>query len=211
MIPHSACMTCDFTVVLGNTDACSLDHWLNANHSLAVGSINSQATPLDPTGMGFLPFAPNTNPLSTLTFNFPSGPASGSMWDDPSISSLGGMSLPSGLSAMNGAGLGGISLDLVGMMGSDAAQPSGSNGPTSTLGRGLTQPGLGRGRSNSGLEGSLSGGGADNGPGPEGENSDEYWNALIDGEWGQVPRHPRTQLTRAGILGTTGGLGSGAT
>lgn len=151
-----------------------------------MGNINGQVAPLDPTGYGFLPFAAsNANPLSALTFNFPSGPVANSLWADPSISSLGGMALPSGLSinggnASNGGGpgLGGISLDLVGMMGSEAPQPLASNGGGATLG-GLSS--AARGRSGSDADAGLSRG-TDSAVGPEGENSDEYWNALIDGK-----------------------------
>jgi hypothetical protein len=126
-----------------------LDHWLNANHSLAVGSINGQAPPLDPAGLGYLPMPPLPQGLSEqFSFgNFTPAPVPGMQpWSDPSLPQM-----HSGVPVPN-----------------PAPDTFGFGGPQQF--------------GSTGLEGALSGTGVV-APSVEGENSDDYWNALIDGEF----------------------------
>jgi hypothetical protein len=180
-----------------------LDHWLNANHSLAVGSINGQAPPLDPAGLGYLPMPglPGLGaglPVSTPGFGYGGG----------------GFASVGAATGGGGGGGGGWGPDtFVGLPGVPAPTPTGMDyfgQPPGPFGVGTvptpshaatthTPTGAGHGVppgtqtltqaqaqaqgqfGAQGLEGAFAGTGVVSG-GVEGENSDEYWNALIDGE-----------------------------
>ena len=100
----------------------------------------------------------------------------GIQWDDTTIlSGFGGGS--SG--GMSGTGIGGTNaLVTIGRMGNVGA----SGGPSGITGRDFAPR---RQFGASGLEGAFTGEGVVDGQ-IEGENSDEYWNALIDGELGHL-------------------------
>lgn len=147
-----------------------LDHWLSANSNLAVGAMPTGPI-MDPTmggGAGYMPMP--MGPLSVTPM--PSTPGFGAPTPGP-------MSAPAGA---GGSGLG--SSFMWGASGDDtlgAAAHHNSVGDTT-----FSFP------PSAGLDGTVlgvgsvgMGGGADG----SGENSDEYWNTLIDG-----------------ILGTTGGM-----
>ncbi|KAK8861265.1 hypothetical protein IAR55_002084 [Kwoniella newhampshirensis] len=157
-----------------------LDHWINANTSLAVGaSINGQMPTLESTAMGYLPSAM------------------------PSQSGINPMGLPGGpaIASSSAGGITPVSVQGYGFMGGDGdpsfvgpspsaeftLYPGGTGGPFGMMpidngGAGGNMMSLGMGM----------GGGITLEPGTE--NSDEYWNALIDG-----------------ILGTTSGVTSAQT
>ncbi|KAK1920862.1 fungal-specific transcription factor domain-containing protein [Papiliotrema laurentii] len=146
-----------------------LDNWLNANTSLAVGtSMSGIAPPVDPAGLGYAPYSAlgsTSGPsLNPVPFSV--------VAPSPAV---GHMTMNPASTNMNwndelGGGLSGAPANSEFGMSFNSAQPVGLDGMT--LGHGTVGP-----------NGTI-----------EGENSDEYWNALIDG-----------------ILGTTGtaGLTSG--
>ncbi|ODN87089.1 hypothetical protein L198_07091 [Cryptococcus wingfieldii CBS 7118] len=139
-----------------------LDHWINANTSMAVGgsSFNGGPIPtLDNSGMGYLPMSAMSGGMTPLSLS--NGPG---LTPNPALSAYGGGPFSSFMEEGGGNFMGHTSgeysyPDQFGLL----AVEGGSGQPS---GRHSTEPGA--------------------------ENSDEYWNALIDG-----------------ILGTTGGMSHG--
>ena len=161
-----------------NTDR-RLDHWLNTNTSMAVGSMPGIAPPLDVTGLGYMPLATMPGPpLNPVPFQglFPATPA----------------------------GMGMINPNTWTEDMSNATMP---NGPPTTSTMTDFGPVQGFGAA-PGLDGMQMG--AMGVPLVEGtgENSDEYWNALIDGEFGfageadpsRHPGHDRREFCTDGVV-----------
>lgn len=134
-----------------------LDHWINANTSLAVGGSSSGGPlpVLDTSGMGYLPLPTMSGAMTPI--GLPGGPA---LTPNPAFAGYGGQAI------MEEGGNNFMGHHLTG----EFTYPN-QFGMLAVEGNGV---GVGNGRA-----------GLDSGV----ENSDEYWNTLIDG-----------------ILGTTGGM-----
>lgn len=136
-----------------------LDHWLSANASFAVGSINGTTPAFDPTGASYLPlsmtsFDPsfstaNNQPNMGLNQTMPT--FAGTPWSDMTSAPIPTVPANTG--------------------GGEWGMPA-SNAPTPIQGSFGTS-GLDGGGLGTGMIGVAEGVGQ--------ENSDEYWNALIDG------------------------------
>nr|XP_031857365.1 uncharacterized protein CI109_007229 [Kwoniella shandongensis]KAA5524437.1 hypothetical protein CI109_007229 [Kwoniella shandongensis] len=173
-----------------------LDHWINANTSLAVGaSVNGQMPTLENAGMGYFPLQGGSLPLNSGGINplgLPGGPAGYAPTPTPPIPGYPGTS---GFIASGGEGDPSTSAFIgpspsaefagtpysvgaggqFGLMGGSGGLGGGGNGMGGMMGMGMGM-GIGMGMGGITLEQGT-------------ENSDDYWNALIDG-----------------ILGTTSGV-----
>lgn len=136
-----------------------LDHWLSNNTSLSMGSMNGFAPPLESMNFGFTPGPSMPNPGPSLnpvpfTGGFPATPAGMAM--NPNSWNDDMTSVPNG-------------------------GPTSVNTDFNTM-QGLNSIGSGMDGMSMGMStGSM--GNVTNISGTEGENSDEYWNALIDGTY----------------------------